>query len=210
MKYGYKGVELKDLIEKYEHNVSNNTIKITFLDDSSYEVPFTEENEQLILDKMLEQAKARSESEALQNAIQKRRIDFPLMMLKVSALMINSANNSGANSKESKIIYSVLEGLIAVTIVLDGVELKFISDEIKELKKYDIYLAIKDKLESKINCDTCNMTDSNLSTLNINTLDNYSLGEIKRIRDNLDKDEKWGQYFNKTNQDKVLAKRRGR
>lgn len=210
MKYGYKGVELKNLIGKYEHNVSNNTIKITFLDDSSYEVPFTEENEQLILDKMLEQAKARSESNALQNAIQKRRIDFPLIMLKLSAFMVNSANHNGANSKESKIIYSVLGGLIAITIVLDGVELKFTSDEIKELKKYDIYLAIKDKLESKINCDTCNMTDSNLSTLNINTLDNYSLGEIKRIRDNLDKEEKLGQYFNKPNQDKVLAKRRGK
>ncbi len=210
MNYGYKGVKLGDLIKKYEKDFRDNTIKITFLDGSSYIVPLTYENEQAILDKMLEQAQQRSESKALQNAIQKRRIDFPLLVMKVSALMLNSANYSVANSKESKVIYSVLGGLIAVTIALNGVEIKFTSNEINELKKYDIYLAIKEKLEkNEYNCNNFNGIKECLGTLNINTLDNYSLKEIRRIKANLDKGEKWVPYF-ESNKQKVLVKKRGK
>lgn len=209
MKYGYTGVESKDLIRKYEHNVSNNTIIITFLDDSSYEVPYNEESEQLILDKMLEQAQQRSESRALQNAMQKRRLAFAKIMLNISTILLNSANYYRTESNNTKIFCSVLNGIIAVTIALNGAEFKFTSDEINELKKYDLYLAIKEKLENKNDSNTCNMTEGNLNSLNINTLDNYSLRDIERIRDHLDRDEEWKSFLKKSNKRKVLAKKRG-
>lgn len=56
-----------------------------------------------------------------------------------------------------------------------------------ELEKYDIYLKIKSKLENIDNSTLFNEIKKSKNTipLNINTLDNYSLSDIKNIRYNL-------------------------
>ena len=55
MKYGYAYANLGELIRNYK--VSNDKIIITFLDGSSKEIPFTEQNEAELLNEMLKQAK---------------------------------------------------------------------------------------------------------------------------------------------------------
>lgn len=59
------------------------------------------------------------------------------------------------------------------------------SNKIDELKKYDIYLDIREQLE-KIKYDNLfNGVTLKREILNINTLDNYSLNDIQKIKDNM-------------------------
>ena len=80
-------------------------------------------------------------------------------------------------------------GLTGLVIVREGIDYKFNADEIKELKKYDIYLSIREKLKNKKE-----------QKLTINTLDNFSLNDLEEIQTNL----------NSTQNGPVLTKKVGK
>ena len=87
-------------------------------------------------------------------------------------------------------------------------------DELKKIKKLFINGAV-------INSVLCGQSvligsavefngikkSKNITPLNINTLDNYSLNDIKNIRDNLKKYEKYQSYFDSEDNNKTFAKR---
>lgn len=210
MNYGYKGAKDEDLIKNYTRVLRDNKIEITFLDGSTHEIPLSAENEQALLDKMLEQAKARSESSALKNAEQNRKNAMSSAFLKAITLMITGAFYNGVDSNAMKEFYGIFGGVTALAMTIQGVRVALTSKEIKELKKYDLYLSIKGRLEEKNKNNLFNGIEGHFEGLNINTLDNYSLKDIERIKEYLDKDEKWGDYFKERNKTKVLAKRSGR
>ncbi len=210
MNYGYKEAKNEDLIKNYIRVLRDNKIEITFLDGSTYEMPLTAENEKALLDKMLEQAKARSESGALKNAIQNRKGAMVSVLFKAITLVLAGAFYNGVDSNSLKAFYGAFGGITAIAMTIQGVNFALTSKEIEELKKYDLYLSIKERLEEKNRCNLINGIEGNFENLNINTLDNHSLKEIERIKDYLDKDEKWGDFFKERNKPKVLAKRRGR
>lgn len=110
MKNGYSGVESSELIQKYE--TFNDTIVITFLDDSTYEIPLTEENKKYLLNQMLEQTKERSESSALADAkkIRKKAILWSFVQAGFTMLNFIAAN---ADSNHMKLLH-VLEVLQAL------------------------------------------------------------------------------------------------
>ncbi len=195
MKFGYyDNSENKDLIQNYEKQ--DNKIVITFLDGSNYEISLSKENEANLLNLMIEQAQDRSESDELYLVQQRRK---KILMSSVVYTVLNLININYANKTDSNFLRTFTSILCCITglcIVTDIFFCKFSNDEIKELKKYDIYLSIRKTLEK-------NITDPNLFKgvksqqleLNINTLDDYSLSDIKKIQSNLRKIEKYSQYF---------------
>ncbi len=184
MKHGYEGAEAGELIQNYK--TSNDKIIITFLDGTNYEMPLTEENEANLLNKMLEQAEERK-GLSIYDLNQKRTKALIWTITQVGCTALNILGASIADSKGMRVFASIVSGITALNVVMNGLDYRFKNDEIKELEKYDIYLQIRTRLE--------NADDSNLfngirkrkqeTPLNINTLDNYSLNDIKKIRDNL-------------------------
>lgn len=206
MKHGYQGAECGELIKNYKP--SNDKIIITFLDGSNYEIPLTKENENDLLNQMLEQAQKRSESSSLYDAKQKRKRALIWTMTQVGFTILDIITASTAdNSKNLRIFTSVLGGITALTAVIYGLEYKFKNDEIKELEKYDIYLSIKSKLDNTTDLNLFNGIKTQEKALNINTLDNYSLSDIKKIRDNLKRSEKYSSYFEQTGNNPTLVKK---
>ena len=209
MKHGYEGVEAGELIQNYK--TSNDKIIITFLDGTNYEMPLTEENEANLLNKMLEQAEERKEL-SIYDLNQKRTKALIWTITQVGCTALNILGASIADSKGMRVFASIVSGITALNVVMNGLDYRFKNDEIKELEKYDIYLQIRTRLE--------NADDSNLfngirkrkqeTPLNINTLDNYSLNDIKKIRDNLKRSKKYSSYFSKDDNNPTLTKKIGK
>lgn len=208
MKYGYNGAELGELIKNYK--TSNDKIVITFLDGSNYEIPLTEENEIDLLKQMLEQAEVRSRTSSIYVLKQKRKKALILTMIQVGFTLVSIINASTNDSKGIKVFASILSGITALTVVANGLNYKFINDEIKELEKYDIYLQIRARLENIGDPNLFNGIKKQEAPLNINTLDSYSLNDIKKIRDNLKISEKYLSYFEKVGSNPTLTKKIGK
>lgn len=208
MKYGYSFAELEDIIENYK--TSKDKIIITFLDGSNYEIPLTEKNERDLLNQMIEQARVRSNSSALYDAKEKRKKTLMWTISQISFTVLNIILFSTSDIKAMRVFTGVLGSIIAITAVIDGFGYKFTCDEIKELEKYDIYLSIMSKLENATDPNLFNGVKKQEEPLNINTLDNYSLKDIKKIRDNLKRSEKYKSYFEETYSNQTLVKKIGK
>lgn len=199
MKYTYDHIELSSIIEKYK--INHDKIIVNFLDGSSYELPLNKENEEIIKRRMLKQAIARDESHALKEAKKKqiKALIWSIFQTYLTAICIsNSYSNNGTMTAT---MLSYISGII---VVLHGIEFKIDSEEIEEIEKYKIYLSIKDRLEDNIKNPILYVGVNSIEKeLNINTLDNYSLNDIKIIKNNLLKMENYNQNDNI----KVLTKK---
>ena len=208
MKHGYEGAESGELIQNYK--TSNDKIIITYLDGTNYEIPLTEENEIDLLNQMLEQAEERSKKSSIYDLKQNRKKALILTMTQVGVTALNILNASTADSKGMRVFASIFGGITALTVVLNGLDYKFENDEIKELEKYDIYLQIRARLENINDPILFNGIRKQEAPLNINTLDNYSLNDIIKIRDNLKRSEKYSSYFDKDGNNPTLTKKIGK
>lgn len=208
MKHGYEGAESGELIQNYK--TSNDKIIITFLDGSNYEIPLTEENETDLLNQMLEQAEERSKKSSIYDLKQKRKTALIWTITQVGFTLLNIVNASTTDLKGIRVFASILGGITALTVVTNGLDYKFKNDEIKELEKYDIYLSIRARLENISDPNLFNGIKKQETPLNINTLDSYSLNDIKKIRDNLKRSKKYSSYFNRDGSNPALTKKIGK
>ena len=208
MKHGYEGAESGELIQNYK--TSNDKIIITFLDGANYEMPLTEENEIDLLNQMLEQAEERSKKSSIYDLKQKRKKALILAMMHVVGTASNILSPSIVDSKGIIVSASILCCITALGVVYNGSYYKFKNDEIKELEKYDIYLQIRARLENINDPNLFNGIRKQEAPLNINTLDNYSLNDIIKIRDNLKRSEKYSSYFDKDGNNPTLTKKIGK
>ena len=199
MKHGYEGAESGELIQNYK--TSNDKIIITFLDGTNYEIPLTEENE---ID-LLNQIKS-----SIYDLKQKRKKALIWTMTQVGFTILNIVNASTTDSKGMRVFASILGGITAFNVVIKGLDYKFKNDEIKELEKYEIYLQIRARLENINDPNLFNGIRKQETPLNINTLDNYSLNDIIKIRDNLKRSEKYSSYFDKDGNNPTLTKKIGK
>ena len=180
MQFGYGDADLGRLIKEYEV-ISNDEIVITFLDSSRYITPNTKENEKKILETMLQQAKERNESIDLVSKKSDRATNFALISL-LFCLDITKPYDSitvktlGLMTKITALCYFLFKETDR-------------SIRFEEYEKYNIYLQNKDKIESLDEIVVFAGIDNDDLELNINTLDLYSLKELKRIRANIKKEE---------------------
>ena len=197
MQFGYGDADLGTLIKEYEI-ISNDEIVITFLDGSRYTTPNTKENEKKILATMLQQAKERDETIDLVSKKSDRATSFALISL-LFCLDITKPYDSitvktiGLMTKMTTLFYFLFKETDR-------------SIRFEEYEKYSIYLKNKDKIESLDEKIVFAGIDNDDLELNINTLDLYSLKELKKIRANIKKEETFSSLPKDTI--KILNKRK--
>lgn len=202
MKFGYKGAENNDLIEHFES--IDNKIIIYFLDGSKLEIPLTLDNEHNLLNKMLVQAHNRANSSALADAQERRKNALKWIIIHSINTTFDLITVNISAVQSTKVFASIIGTITGLLLVIFGKEYKFRKEEIAELEKYDIYLSIIEKIEQVLNNEVVFADIKfSFSELNINTLDNYSLEEIKIIRNNLIKLEQYSSYFTSEKEDNV-------
>ncbi len=142
----------------------------------------------LLLNEMLRQAKIRNQSDMYSNLKQEKVMLTSWLVAITSNLLLDTS--SLFNDSIGSIMKSILVTLgciNSVCIVYGGIKYNLLNKKLDELEKYDIYLSIYEELEKcKYNIDIYNGVEYK-KTLDINTIDNYTLDEIKLIENNLDK-----------------------
>lgn len=197
MQFGYGDADLGTLIKEYEI-INNDEIVITFLDGSRYITPNTKENEKKILETMLDQAKERDKNIDLVSKKSDRATSFALISL-LFCLDITKPYDSitlktiGLMTKMTTLFYFLFKEMDR-------------SIRFEEYEKYSIYLNNKDKIESLDERVVFAGIDNDDLELNINTLDLYSLKELKKIRANIKKEETFSSLPKDTI--KILNKRK--
>lgn len=182
LRFEYEGARLSDLIKEYE--IVDNNLSVTYFDDTTTVLPLSEENN--VLELMLEQAIERSESSELDKTIKMKNRALLAFLSLFFCSFISTANICISESNFMKILSSISGGITTAFASVFAIVYKNEIDKINELKKYDIYLNIKNELDE-------NITNSNLfagikiknDNLNINTLDEFSLKDLKKISNNL-------------------------
>ena len=177
MKYEIKGIKKEETIKKYK--IVNGVIIVTYLDDNVKTLPYTAENEKLVVDKMLQQASYRESK--LYQAYMNGRIEKEADILYVNFMGI------GFTSFIALFDQRYTLGLIALlgTLLIRKKYCENLDNEVNDIKKYHMYLELKDMLEKTLSADTYTELKDVLSDLNINTIDDFSLKDLNNIYKNL-------------------------
>ena len=184
MNYGYEGANLSHIIKKYD--IIDNKIVITFLDGHHREEPLTKQNEQKVLEEMLFQARDRSNSQALDEVSNMRKDELRWLMAEAGFTILAGLSACLAKQEWLRISAMILGGFAGGMTANWVLSYRRYNEVVKELVKYDIYLSMRQQLEENKDLNAFNGINNPHGLLNINTLDNYSLKEIKRIQNNLD------------------------
>ena len=196
MKHGYEGADSGVLINNYKSN--ENKIVITFLDGNTYEIPFTKENEKELLNIMLGQAKEREKSNAMNDALKKRKHLLISLAIVASSTIASSYFFSTVKHSLLETIAFLIGGVCGITLISNTIVWHFSNKEIQELDKYSLYLSIMDELEVNQDPNILNgVRKKEDDTLNINTIDNYSLKEMKKIKANLGRSSQYSYLLNR-------------
>ncbi len=184
MNYAYGSKKDCEIIKNFK--IKDNQIVINFLDGSFYKVDNTDENLQKILNLMLEQAIDRNNADALNDAF---RAKNSALLSSFSSLIVSFSTCTLAYNLEGngQIGSYVLGGIVFAISVGLGISSIPRSKEIDELKKYRLFLSIRERLLEKENDLNLYNGIKNKSKLNIGTLDNFSLTDLKKIRTNLNR-----------------------
>ena len=175
-----------EIIDNYEK--SESSIIINYLDGSNYVLPLSKENENKIMDLMLKQAILRDCTKNFEDIQDKKKITSQNQIVSGLATIAFGGISFLANKNEKDLITFIasIETIISgITFIINGLAFMVNSEELNELVKYHLYLEYKERLDKEI--DNINLFEGIRSNtiLNINTLDNYSLDEIKKIIANL-------------------------
>lgn len=175
-----------EIIDNYEK--SESSIIINYLDGSNYVLPLSKENENKIMDLMIKQAILRDCTKNFEDIQDKKKITFQNQIVSGLATIAFGGIAFLANKNEKDLITLIasIETIISgITFIINGLAFMVNSEELNEIVKYHLYLEYKERLDKEI--DNINLFEGIRSNtiLNINTLDNYSLDEIKKIIANL-------------------------
>ena len=209
MVYTFGNYEKKDIIKNYEKTDGN--IKINYLDGTKYVLEDTESVEQKLINEMLEQAIQRNNDDSRIHTNGFKNINgdymFPTrieelegILLKAVALGLISAGTFGLTFT---LLYDGLSlksgsAVPLAAIVLFLISIEKVSKSVMEyidIKKYDIYLEIKEELEKyKSNPNLFN--DISTKEININNIDNITYEEMQKLEDNLERCQKLEKVLN--------------
>lgn len=175
-----------EIIDNYEK--SESSIIINYLDGSNYVLPLSKENENKIMDLMIKQAILRDCTKNFEDIQDKKKITFQNQIVSGLATIAFGGIAFLANKNEKDLITFIasIETIISgITFIINGLAFMVNSEELNELVKYHLYLEYKERLDKEI--DNINLFEGirGNTILNINTLDNYSLDEIRKIIANL-------------------------
>jgi len=134
---------------------------------------------------MLFQAIERSTSDELKNTKSMRALYLFTAGFCSLGFCYGLMSNIVSSEKTTDFLAYMVMGLALTLECLSLAHYSNLTKKIKELEKYDIYLSIREKLEQ--------LKDNELD---ITTIDNYSLNDLKQIRNNLIVNEKREHFYN--------------
>lgn len=185
MNYTYFNKKESEVIKNYKTN--EDKIVIRLLSGDYYEIPLSKENEKKIIEEVLYQAEERNNYGSYIAKVKRRRFYHSILSILFSLFAgYDIYNVAQMDSKEKKLAYGLLAVVNAIFIVVNGVQIILKSDELDEIKKYGIYLDIREKLETyKHDSNLFNKIKGRDSIPTINTLDDWYTDEIVQLRNNL-------------------------
>ena len=171
----------KDLIDHFTER------SVIFVD--GYARPRKEyETEEELMNMMLNQARERSKSSTLDHLkdVEKKLL---ISVCAETAIVITCLGLQTTSSTLAEICKYIIAAFTAIGLISIAEIFQIKSDK-NELKKYDVYLDMKDDLE---NCEASSEVfgrvtfgKSQEKPLNINTIDNYSLKDVERVKSLID------------------------
>ena len=182
MNFSYKEAVLSKTIRKYV--VKNGKINVFYLDESVDIMPYTIENEEKIQQMMILQALERKNSN-IDETIATDATDF---YNKLNAnVLFDLASLFGVTFTSTEELHILLNcgiAFLAGITINNGIEYISNLKKLEELAKYDIFLKIRLELDQYP--QLLDRFKKLRKRLSINTIDNYSLKEIEKIRENLE------------------------
>lgn len=154
----------------------------------------------MLLQLMLEQARRRNNNfnpTELNEQVKKIKLFTAVLYLLADASCI-SCIQVEPGAVETFFGVTVLSLILAILFSREYQKVKF--DELKELEKYSIYLDIKDDIESIDDPNLFNGVEGSNRNLTINTLDSYTIDDIKKIQGNIGRCKKFSSYKKSTKQ----------
>lgn len=204
MNYGYDGKSGNAIIKNYSK--VDNMIIITHLDGTLSSMDLTEENEEKIQNEMINQAVERSNSKRYDEA--SKKADYYLCVTIMNSLfMIDTLNDINKYKDNLRYACIGITAAFGLTAIYDFKKLKSKYDEKRDIQKYDIFLSLISDIEkNSSNQDLYDNVSRKEKEININTLDSFSLNDLKHMKKNLEriKDSK----LNSNIEEKKLVKRR--
>jgi len=182
MTFGWEGADLSIVINHFDFVDKN--IVIYFLDGSTHTLPNTEENRCKVLNTQINQAIERMNS-SVYDYLKDQKIELGIREISRMTAVFCMTVAACAKSLDDLTVASVI-GAIGIA----GIMTKHIKDDqakLDELTKYEIYLSIREKLDScpegmnilnRLRYHTC-------YPLTINDIDRVPLSDIKNIRNEL-------------------------
>ena len=168
MKYWYFSDEEQEIIKNY--SVEDDKIIITYLDNSIKIMNNTKENFDMIINLMIEQA---TQYVLLDEAFNKKDLKTYKSIFGIGILYLstNGLLPLCFDVKDLRNIFIAFLVSGSILTIVSAFAMKETNNRINDIEKYKIFLQM-------INNNNLEKFDSNL---NINTLDNYSLKDIKNI-----------------------------
>ena len=178
MTFTYEGADLSTTIKSFSKNGCN--YHIVYMDGSeSIYYCSREDEEERLYNIMLSQVLERNEK------INLKELELSREILKI--IMALSGYLFVLSLKEQEITYSLISVLISLFSIKNFRERR---KKLKEIKKYQIFIEIMDRIKNVNEAELLKCIEFETfyqKPLNLSYLDEYSLGDMKRIRTELPK-----------------------
>ncbi len=163
MNYSYDNSKNNEIIKRY--NIVNDKIIVTFLDDSSVELDYSYLGN--IKELMYKQALEREQLVNKDELVYNKKKSFDWMLAQFSLTTLYTSSFLITDSIVAKALAIFLAGTSSILTISDGLEYKFLKEELNELEKYSLFLKMSKEKQDKIGIDR---------------LDNLSLDDVKKIK----------------------------
>ena len=196
MKRAYYGAEEKKLIDRHER--TRDSIHVLNTDGYGYNIAFKDEADAIRIENeldavMLSQAEARRSGTAL-DYIKKTQKKYLIFLATETAFLLGLGLSllSPTLAKMSRYLLSGAV-LLAISDIFNIVQFFQTVNDVRDFKKYDIYLDIRDDIKKYSNVPYL-FEATGFSKLGINDVDKCSLREMKIISRNLEAIKEYSKY----------------
>lgn len=162
-----------------------NSIIISYLDGTTEKILLSRENEQKILDLMLYQARLKSDLSEYLRVSEVKSMTFYTTLISGIATLTFGLFGYAVSLRDMDGLASfsnIISMVTGITVVINGIMYSSRSEELDEIIILDLYLSSKNEIEKYLlNDQIFEGVVSEQRILNINTIDDFSADDIKKI-----------------------------
>ena len=164
------------------YEVKDNKIIVNFASGKKYEVPYTEEDEKIILTLMKEQVNNTEKFE--KTATKKLKVTTGWIIYSIVNIVFD-ATILLTGSSTAPAVQVICGSLLILSGTLETYALVDIKTKLKDLKKNKLFLNYEDLFKSKEKTDDDALTEEEIvrETITLNDIDKMSYNEVKEMVD---------------------------